>query len=54
VLGLVTEERARRDPSFVYSNWSRRRALVWLVIAGVVVAGLLVMMWGRYVRGVGW
>ncbi|MDB5323407.1 MAG: hypothetical protein JWN40_5038 [Phycisphaerales bacterium] len=53
VLGLITENRTRRDPSLVYSNWSRDRALV-LVVAGLVVAGLVVWAWERYVRGGGW
>jgi hypothetical protein len=50
VLGLVTEDRTRRDPSFVYWNWSRHWGVVWVVVA----AALLMMMWGRHWRGGGW
>ena len=49
VLGLVTDDPTRRDPSFVHSPAPWWRGAAWLT-AAVIAAALLALAWGRYGR----
>jgi signal recognition particle GTPase len=52
VLGLVTNDPSRRDPSFVHSTPPRWQIGEWL-LAALIAAALLALAWGQFGHGLG-